>query len=487
MSLETSLREHLSLKPTGLIRCYKIKLTRKDTPPERFKVNEVLRFIPNKDDTLDFTTKTKTVGEIGIVEPYLGIAVEWKELGDTWPMDIKHSVSETASKEDSSAEAEILEKGHKLGASPTRMMPFNRRRLSDEKNVFGSDDESPHLGTSHGRSVLRPLLPGPYPRSLSPVQRSSSAERYGERNRVSFNSRVSNTPRIERVGGTTGLNNLGSILKLMANLGNTCYMNAALQCLVHCKELTEYFLASVYKTELNETNPLGMNGLVAKQYALLVSALFNAKYDSSAFAPREFKKTIGRFATNFSGYGQQDSQEFLAFLLDGLHEDLNRVRNKPAVARDDLLGEQPTEKQLRELGQKSWEGHRLRNDSVIVDLCQGMYKSTVVCPVCDVVSVSFDPFMDLSVPLPIKQTCVLYQNHINCRWKHPHVHFVPYEGKMVKMEVELPRSSTIRDLKKVVGERMQVDPSKVYLSWMLLTIATFGGSFSEKVFQTSCR
>jgi RecA-family ATPase len=41
------------------------------------------------------------------------------------------------------------------------------------------------------------------------------------------------------------------------------------------------------------------------------------------------------------------------------------------------------------------------------------------------------------------------------------VHFVPYEGKMVKMEVELPRNSTILELKRAVGQRMGVDPSKV--------------------------
>ena len=29
--------------------------------------------------------------------------------------------------------------------------------------------------------------------------------------------------------------------------------------------------------------------------------------------------------------GQHDSQELLAFLLDGLHEDLNRIRSKPPV------------------------------------------------------------------------------------------------------------------------------------------------------------
>ncbi len=37
-----------------------------------------------------------------------------------------------------------------------------------------------------------------------------------------------------------------------------------------------------------------------------------------------FKQVVGKFAPQFSGYQQHDSQELLAFLLDGLHEDLNR-------------------------------------------------------------------------------------------------------------------------------------------------------------------
>ena len=47
---------------------------------------------------------------------------------------------------------------------------------------------------------------------------------------------------------------------------------------------------------------------------------------------------VGRFAPQFSGYQQQDSQELLAFLLDGLHEDLNRVKKKPYVEIKDADG-----------------------------------------------------------------------------------------------------------------------------------------------------
>lgn len=49
----------------------------------------------------------------------------------------------------------------------------------------------------------------------------------------------------------------------------------------------------------------------------------------SAFAPRELKWAVGEVREEFLGFAQQDSQELLAFLLDGLHEDLNRVRKKP--------------------------------------------------------------------------------------------------------------------------------------------------------------
>ena len=67
-----------------------------------------------------------------------------------------------------------------------------------------------------------------------------------------------------------------------------------------------------------------MGGEVAEQFGFLIKALWSGQYRH--IAPREFKTTIGRFAQQFSGTSQQDSQEFLAFLMDGLHEDLNKVR-----------------------------------------------------------------------------------------------------------------------------------------------------------------
>lgn len=56
----------------------------------------------------------------------------------------------------------------------------------------------------------------------------------------------------------------------LQNLGNTCYMNAALQCLSNCQKLTEYFLSKKYLSEINMTNNLGHKGKIAKNYGKLL-------------------------------------------------------------------------------------------------------------------------------------------------------------------------------------------------------------------------
>lgn len=58
-------------------------------------------------------------------------------------------------------------------------------------------------------------------------------------------------------------------------------------------------------------------------------------------------------------------QELLAFLLDGLHEDLNRVKHKPYINSRDADG-RPDE----EVADEYWANHIARNDSIIVDVCQ---------------------------------------------------------------------------------------------------------------------
>ncbi len=113
----------------------------------------------------------------------------------------------------------------------------------------------------------------------------------------------------------------------LANLGNTCYMNSGLQCLLHVPELARYFLSGRYSSELNPTNPLGFNGKVAQATGDLFNDVWSAKQYRSV-RPTVFKQVIGKCNEQFAGFGQQDCQELLSFLLDGIHEDLNRQLKK---------------------------------------------------------------------------------------------------------------------------------------------------------------
>jgi hypothetical protein len=63
----------------------------------------------------------------------------------------------------------------------------------------------------------------------------------------------------------------------------------------------------------------------------------------------------------------------------------------------------------QEVARESWQEHQKRNRSVIVDLFTGLLKGTVVCPVkeCGRVSIKFDPFTLLSIPLPVVTTKVV--------------------------------------------------------------------------------
>jgi ubiquitin carboxyl-terminal hydrolase 8 len=181
----------------------------------------------------------------------------------------------------------------------------------------------------------------------------------------------------------------------LVNLGNTCYMASALQCLSHTTPLCEFFLADHHLKEINRDNFLGSGGKLASCFCSLVRELW--KEDGrSPVKPSKFKKQLQTFAPQFSGHQQHDSQELMAFLLDGLHEDMNRVTKKPYIEDVESLD---NAQQDEEVAVQAWKQYLMRDKSVIVDLFQGQLKSTIRCLHCSCTRTKFDPFMYLSVPI----------------------------------------------------------------------------------------
>lgn len=119
--------------------------------------------------------------------------------------------------------------------------------------------------------------------------------------------------------------------------------------------------------------------------------------EESVYRPYRLKSAIADINKMFSGYAQHDSQELFSFLVDGLHEDLNRVKKKPYVESVDS-----NNRSDEEVSREGWLAYIKRNQSIITDNMIGQYKSKVICPDCGKESITFDPFLTLTLPIPEK-------------------------------------------------------------------------------------
>ncbi|XP_071014547.1 ubiquitin carboxyl-terminal hydrolase 8-like isoform X1 [Oncorhynchus clarkii lewisi] len=193
---------------------------------------------------------------------------------------------------------------------------------------------------------------------------------------------------------------LGASLTGLRNLGNTCYMNSILQCLCNTPAMVDYFNKNLYQEDINRANILGHRGEVAEEFGVIMKALWSGLY--KCISPRDFKVTIGKINESFSGQEQQDSQELLLFLMDGLHEDLNKAAN-----RKGYIEEENDDLDDQRAANQAWTKHKLLNESVIVALFQGQFKSTVQCLTCHRKSRTFETFMYLTLPLASTNKCSL--------------------------------------------------------------------------------
>jgi ubiquitin carboxyl-terminal hydrolase 8 len=106
----------------------------------------------------------------------------------------------------------------------------------------------------------------------------------------------------------------------------------------------------------------------------------------------------------YIGSEQHDSQEFLSFLLDGIHEDLNRI-----MVKDPYKPTPEEEAQLERLpppiaSDREWRAWKARNDSLIVDFFQGQFRSRLQCLTCKKTSTTYNVFSILQLPIPYSRS-----------------------------------------------------------------------------------
>lgn len=222
-----------------------------------------------------------------------------------------------------------------------------------------------------------------------------------------------------RLVAHTGLRATGLI-----NMGNTCFMNSALQCFAHSPVFREYFLSHRFEAEVNKKNHLGSRGAVAAAYAQLQSALWRER-DQGYLLPGRFRDEFTRVRHHFQETRQYDAHEFMVAFLDCLHEDLNQgCRTLGGTVEDDIQArssrclsfglfsnggemdglpdssEPANPRSDKAQGEVAWKSHTSVNSSVVVDLFHGQMKSETECATCGERKCTFDPNLFFSLPIP---------------------------------------------------------------------------------------
>ena len=166
------------------------------------------------------------------------------------------------------------------------------------------------------------------------------------------------------------------------NIGNTCYMSSGLQCLFHLRRTFE-----AVEENWGDRNGNGVFGEFAK--------LFRDSWTGNwmVLAPNRFKSVFEAAFKQFLGNDQHDCQEFLSYLLDRMHEELNVGSKKPKKIENIRDGMDEFE-----VAEVFWRNFCRRNSSFVSENFFGQYKSTILCDQGHK-SLVFDPFLMVSLPI----------------------------------------------------------------------------------------
>ena len=180
----------------------------------------------------------------------------------------------------------------------------------------------------------------------------------------------------------------------LKNLGNTCYMNASLQCLSHTMALTHYLMSKKFKEDISNVNERRVEYHLVLRYMDVVSNIWQ---ENQIISPKTFKMNLEAFVKRFVGNDQHDAHECIIFMLDVLH------RGLCVPVEMNIRGEIKNESdKLKRLSVEVWKNNFSKGYSYLVENFYGQTHITMKCPDCSYTSHNFDPFVCL--PLNVGET-----------------------------------------------------------------------------------
>ncbi|XP_075374856.1 ubiquitin carboxyl-terminal hydrolase 43 [Mycteria americana] len=227
----------------------------------------------------------------------------------------------------------------------------------------------------------------------------------------------------------------------LRNHGNTCFMNAVVQCLSNTAPLAEFLALGRYRAR-------GARAEVTHRLAALVRALWTRDYTPQLSA--EFKNIVSKHSSQFRGNAQHDALEFLLWLLDRMHEDLGAA----SPAQQSRVPEEPGEDGSGGAGSSPPATQHPRGQSFVQSHFQAQYRSSLTCPHCLKQSNTFDPFLCISLPIPLRQTRALNVTLVlQCERR-----------RFVRVGLAVPLRGTVAELREMVAREGRVPPEQVILA-----------------------
>ncbi|CBY23368.1 unnamed protein product [Oikopleura dioica] len=166
------------------------------------------------------------------------------------------------------------------------------------------------------------------------------------------------------------------------NSGNNCYISTALQCLYRMEDLREFLLSGEYKKHLNKTSPA--DGEIAE----LTSEIFGKmKNLESNISIEDLKDAVSEFSGMFENDEQEDAEEFLLTLIDGLHLDLEKSSGFVESAN------------VPNSSEEAWNQYISEENSFLTSLFVGQAESTLTCLACQESTKNWESFWNISLPI----------------------------------------------------------------------------------------
>ncbi|AMD23018.1 HHR249Cp [Eremothecium sinecaudum] len=182
----------------------------------------------------------------------------------------------------------------------------------------------------------------------------------------------------------------------LRNMGSTCYINSMLQCLFSTTQFRNLFLSNMYSRYLKSSEV----EIMSRSFYMLFRKMY--MNGGCSVVPSGFLRTCDNLKPDLGiPNAQQDTQEFLLFLLDRLHEELSHVA---AVGNDysQLLLHDNTHLNVNDKEYNKWFEENIERNglSPIDDIFQGQMENHLSCQRCGYSSYSYSTFYVLSLALP---------------------------------------------------------------------------------------